>query len=299
MSAEVLALIWAACTGLAQPLWQAAIRRLPTPAFLALKWSTAATLFTTWALASGWWHAATFGPGLGYLLTAALIGPIGAWALYSAAIRRLDVSVAHPLSNTSVLISVVIGIVFLGERPPLGPTLLGALLIFIGVYLVQVERPRWHRGGTISQLGLSCALGAGFCYGVNNVLWKVGVVSTSVPEALWLRSAVPAVLWLLCWGVLLLREGGPIGKLPERARLSKASVGYVLTVVLLADVLGFTLYFKALEIGDVAVVAPLGNTAPLFSGLVAMLVLREPVRFWRATGIIVCVAGVVFLTAFR
>jgi uncharacterized membrane protein len=298
MPAEALALVWAACYGLTHPLWQAGLRRMPTTPFLAIKWVFAAAVLTGWALASGRAYEYAPGPGLALLLAAALVGPIGGWAVYSAAIRRLDLSVAHPLTNTAVLVAVAIGIVMLGERPPLVTTLLGALLIFVGVYLLQSGRLGWQPGIAVSRLGVALALGAGMCYGVNNVLWKLGVQESAIPEALWLRSAVPALLWLALWGALLAGEAARTGKARNLGRLSGAGLGFAVGAALLTDVVGFNIYFQALERGDVAVVVPLGNTAPVFSALVSFLVLREPVGPWRVLGIGCCLAGVACLTAF-
>ncbi len=60
--------------------------------------------------------------------------------------------------------------------------------------------------------------------------------------------------------------------------------------------LGLLLYYKAIKLGDVSLVAPVVASSPLWASLLAFAFLGEPFSLLRLTGAILVVAGVILIT---
>ncbi len=60
--------------------------------------------------------------------------------------------------------------------------------------------------------------------------------------------------------------------------------------------LGLLLYYKAIKLGDVSLVAPVVASSPLWASLLAFAFLGEPFSLLRLVGAILVVAGVILIT---
>ncbi len=60
--------------------------------------------------------------------------------------------------------------------------------------------------------------------------------------------------------------------------------------------LGLFLFFKAVKGGEVSVVSPIASTSPLWSSLLAFLLLGEPFSWLRFAGIVLIVCGIALIS---
>ncbi|NPA33144.1 MAG: EamA family transporter [Aquificae bacterium] len=134
------------------------------------------------------------------------------------------------------------------------------------------------------------ALLSAFIWGSAPVLFKLGLRGDVPPLVGIFIHNLTATLFALL-GVLILREN-PFAY-PLKQILTIALGGFV------SGFLGLLVYYKALKFGQVSVVAPIASTSPLFSSLLAVLVLGESFSLMKLTGTLLIIAGVVILTTSR
>ncbi len=230
---------------------------------------------------------------LGLLLN--LVGGV----FFLLAIDQGEVSVVQPLVNANLLLAVLIGVIFLGERLR-ATEWLGALAMGAGAVLVtlsaQSELPvasahadAWGWGLTLLGYGLTAlllalgprlrlspeiryALSAGLLFGLNTV--HVKLVSLHLASA---HAGLDPGLTALAFTAL---------SDPAAWALIPDNVG------------GFVFFQLAFANGRVAVVSPVTNiaamTLPVVAGVVAF---GEPVGGLRLAGILVVAVGVAALVA--
>jgi len=88
--------------------------------------------------------------------------------------------------------------------------------------------------------------------------------------------------------------------------LTRGSINYPLRDVAIisfggfvSGFLGLLLYYKAIKVGDVSVVAPIAASSPLWASLFAFLLLGETFSLLKLLGAILVVVGVIFITVSR
>jgi transporter family protein len=86
------------------------------------------------------------------------------------------------------------------------------------------------------------------------------------------------------------------GMLPLGFAITWRATAYILLTAFLGWFVGYTAYLYALRIGDVSVVAPLGATDPVYTGLFAFLLLGTPLSGATIAGLGCTTAGVVAVT---
>jgi drug/metabolite transporter (DMT)-like permease len=245
-----------------------------------------------------------FGPGwtgfvpgwpLAALAAGAVLGPVVGWLLYLRALPRLDVSVAQPIFSSSVLITMLLAVAFLGEQTNVF-TLLGALLILGGVQLLQgvqaasqPKRGRWQR---LRHPAVLLVLGGACCLGVSSFLFKLGLNTLTPAETNWVRTTVPALVLLsgntlAAMGDVAFQRTGALGSGSAKGVwLTWRGLGWAALAALANDVIGWLLRFTALKHGLLVVVEPLASTGPLFVALLATTLLGERLgrRGWLGVG---------------
>ena len=179
---------------------------------------------------------------------------------------------------------------WLGERPSV-TTVIGAIVVLVGVWLVQ----GWFgRSGTrsVSLLGLALAAGTALCWGLNGPLWKMSVLTMSEIQVNLVRTGLASVMFGTSLGVIALVSAG------ARATLKKSNrrgLGGAAAAGILADVCAFWLQFSALKVGDVATVAPILSSSPLFVALLSAGFLGERLRRIQIAGVCLIVLGVLLV----
>jgi O-acetylserine/cysteine efflux transporter len=289
-NAELLALASAIVGAFAQIATKGAMGAIPPWLYLPVRWLTSLTFLLLIATGLNLWPTFQWDEGLGYALAGAILGPLISWNLYTRAVSRLDISVAFSITQVSVLITVAIAAVWLGERPS-GPTVAGAVVILVGVWLVQGSV---GGGGikTVSFLGVALAAGTALCWGLNNPLWKLAVMTLSEVQVNLVRTGLASAVFGVSLGVIALASSGGRGALrtvKPKGLLGAACAG------LLADVGAFWFQFSALKAGDVATVAPILSSSPLFVALLSAGLLGERLRRTQLIGVGVIVAGVLLV----
>jgi len=284
----VLLLVVAAAV--AHATWNLTIKKAGTSGagFLWLTFAVGAVVFAPFGIRS----LIESGTDAGrWLLLAAVSGAlqVGYFLLLQRAYRAADVSVVYPLARgTGPLLSVILAMVLLGERPGV-LALVGAAVVVAGVVTIGLA-------GSRSRLAWSTVSSprAGILYGL-----AVGVLIAAY--TLWDSSAVtvggmpPTGLY---WGSVVAQTVilAPAAFRARRAlpTIARTHWAAILIVGILAP-LAYILVLIAVQLAPVSLIAPAREASVVLVSLAGWLLLREPHPAQRLAGAAIVLAGVALL----
>ncbi len=198
--------------------------------------------------------------------------------------RLGDVSIVYPLARgTGPLLSVILAIVLLGERP--GPVaLLGAAVVVAGVMVIGLAGGRAQASD--NRAGILYGLIVGVLIAVYT-LWDAAAVTVSQlpPVGFYWGSVVMQAVLL---AVPALRRW------PETRRVAREQWPAVLIFGVLGP-LAYILILAAIQLAPVSIVAPAREVSVVLVGLAGWLLFREPHPVQRLIGAAIVLAGVALL----
>jgi drug/metabolite transporter (DMT)-like permease len=225
------------------------------------------------------------------LLIASLVAGLAVGdTLYFAAIPRIGVSRALPISMGYPLLTTALAVTLL--REPIGPlSALGIAATLAGVYLVarpeKEPQGEYVTPGRTYWMGVAMAVAAAVAWSASAVLLRPALEHVDIWTASAVRAPIAAlVLWLFA---------ARVGALPERTHLRGMSLLLIGTTGVL-NVLATVLFLASVASAGAARAAVLTATAPVFAVPLASLVLRERATWTLAIGTLCSVAGVTVLT---
>lgn len=227
-------------------------------------------------------------PGFALLAFVSGVLHVAYFASLQAGYRVGDVSVVYPLARgTGPLLSVVLAIPFLGERP--GPLVLaGAAAVVVGVVLIGLAGGRAHwravRPGVLWGLLVGLTIAA-------YTLWDAHAVTVGALNPI-VYNAGTSLAESLLLAPLALRRRATVRVLLRRYWRA------VLAVSVLGS-LSYILILFAMQLAPVSIVAPAREISVVFVAIAGWLLFREPHPAQRLTGALVVVAGVALLAASR
>jgi drug/metabolite transporter (DMT)-like permease len=225
------------------------------------------------------------------LLIASLVAGLAIGdTLYFAAIPRIGVSRALPISMCYPLLTTTLAVALLGE--PIGQVSAVAIAATLtGVYLVArpaKEAPaEYVSTGRTYGMGVAMAVAAALAWSASAVLLRPALERVDIWTASAVRAPIAAlVLWLFA---------ARVGALPERAHLRRMSLLLIASTGAL-NVLATVLFLASVASAGAARAAVLTATSPVFAVPLAVLVLRERATWRLVLGTLCSVAGVTLLT---
>ena len=271
-----------AAAAVAHATWNVTIKRAGTAGagFLWLSFVVGSIVF----LPFGVWSLIVSGTDLARWLPTAVVSgalQVGYFLLLQRGYRVGDISVVYPLARgTGPLLSVILAILILGERPT-WLALAGAAVVIAGVVVIGLAGGRIRFGNN----------GPGVVYGLlTGVLIAV--------YTLWDASAVtvggmpPVGLY---WGSvvfqLILLAVPAIRRWPETRQVGTRHWRAVLVVGILSP-LAYILILWAMQLAPVSIIAPAREVSVVLVGLAGWLLFREPHPVQRLVGAAVVLVGV-------
>lgn len=274
MSPLVVALI--ASAAVAHATWNVTLKRTGATGttFLWLAFVVGAVVFAPFGV------VALAGVDLAHWLGFAAISgvlQVGYFLLLQRGYRVGDVSIVYPLARgTGPLLSVVLAIVLLGERPTLGG-LVGAAVVIAGVVTIGLA------GDTrLNRAGVLYGLAVGVVIAIYTLWDSNAVISGGMPPVglYWGTTTVQAVLL----APVALREA-------RVAATARAHPVAIVIVGILAP-LAYVLVLQAVQLAPVSLVAPAREVSVVLVGLAGWLLFREPHPVQRLIGAAVVLVGV-------
>lgn len=208
----------------------------------------------------------------------------GSWLFYFKALQIGDVNKVTPVDKSSVVLTMILGVIVLGESiTPL--KLLAIIGIALGTYLMAV--PAKNNKTKISDTKgdskwlLYAILSAAFA-SLTAILGKIGIENVESNLGTAIRTIVVA---LLAWAIVIYT-----GKIKSIKTISKKSLLFLVLSGITTG-LAWLSYYRALQTGPASVVVPIDKLSIVVSVTFAYFVLGELLTKRSFTGLVIIVAS--------
>jgi len=206
------------------------------------------------------------------------------WLFFFRSLAMGDASKVIPIDKSSVVLTIILSIVVLGEQA-VPNIMVGGALIAVGTF-VLIGKNEEKKRFTGSQIYIVYAiLGAVFA-ALTAILAKIGIEDVDSNVATFLRTIV---ILLFSWAIVFFK-----GNHKEMKAIS--SKGYLFLILSgVATGLSWLCYFAALAIGKVSVVAPIDKASVVITMILSFVILKEKVTKSKVIGGIIITIGTGFL----
>ena len=206
------------------------------------------------------------------------------WLCYFKAISIGDVNKVVPLDKSSTVLAAVIAVIFLGESVT-APKITGLIAVAVGTYMMIGKKD----GAGEKKRGLGWffygSLSAVFA-ALTSVLAKVGIENVESNLATTVRTAVVLVM---AWLTVLVTGKGKLVKETTKKELRFIVISGILTGA------SWLCYYRALQLGEVSVVAPIDKLSILVSVAFSYIVFKEKLTLKSFMGLMIIVVGTLCL----
>lgn len=267
--------------GVTAVLAKCGIRRTDSDVATALR--TGVVLLFAWAMvflvgAQGAVTAIS-GRSLLFLLLSGL-STGASWLCYFKALSLGEINKVVPVDKSSIVLTVLFAMAFLGERSHWVLRLLCLTLIATGTLLMierKVSEEKRPEGPWLIYAALSAVFAA-----LTSILAKVGVEGVESNVATALRTFV---VLLMAWGIVLGRKKMPLLRGIDRRELCFIVLSGVATGA------SWLCYYRAIQLGDVSIVAPIDKLSILVTVAFSAVVFKERLTRKAAVGLIFITVG--------
>lgn len=202
------------------------------------------------------------------------------WLCYFKALQLGDVNKVVPIDKSSVVLTILLAFLFLGE--PIGLFQgVGALLIGAGTFLM-IEKKAAGNTPAQGKSWLLYALGSAIFASLTSILGKVGIAGVESNLGTAIRTAVVLVM---AWGMVLVT--GKMGAVKEVAGKELVFI----CISGLATGASWLCYYRALQMGPASVVVPIDKLSILVTIAFSWLVFREKLTARSGWGLAQITAG--------
>lgn len=202
------------------------------------------------------------------------------WLCYFKALQLGDVNKVVPIDKSSVVLTILLAFLFLGE--PIGLFQgAGALLIGAGTFLM-IEKKAAGNTPAQGKSWLLYALGSAIFASLTSILGKVGITGVESNLGTAIRTAVVLVM---AWGMVLVT--GKMGAVKEVAGKELVFI----CISGLATGASWLCYYRALQMGPASVVVPIDKLSILVTIAFSWLVFREKLTARSGWGLAQITAG--------
>lgn len=206
------------------------------------------------------------------------------WLFFFKALGIGEVSKVVPIDKSSIVLTITLSILLLGE--PAAPQILaGGALITIGTF-VLIGKNEEKKRFTGSQSYIVYAIVGAVFAALTSILAKIGMEGVDSNVATFLRTIV---ILLFAWAIVFYQK-----TYPEMKTISLK--GYLFLILSgAATGLSWLCYFGALAIGKVSVVAPIDKFSVVITMILSFVILKEKARKHTVVGGAIITVGTVFL----
>jgi drug/metabolite transporter (DMT)-like permease len=220
----------------------------------------------------------------GQLAALAALGAVsvGAYLGFYRALELGPIAIVSPIASSNGAMIVVLAVIVLGESLTTGQAV-GIALVLTFIVLASVEPTAERLSGTS---GIRLALAATVVFGL-----YLFFLTTMADELGWLLPILltRAVAVALIVALFAARPDGqrrPLGKLVLAACIGAGAL----------DALGYLLFNRGAQIGEVAITSAAASSYPLIPILVGLVAFRERVAWYQLVGVGGVLIGMVVLS---
>ena len=206
------------------------------------------------------------------------------WLCYFKAISIGDVNKVVPLDKSSTVLAAIIAMIFLGESVTV-PKVTGLIAVTAGTYMMISKKDDVKENGKGFGWFFYGSLSAVFA-ALTSVLAKVGIQNVESNLATTIRTAVVLVT---AWLMVFVTGKGKLVKETDKKELLFIVISGVLTGA------SWLCYYRALQLGEVSVVAPIDKLSILVSIAFSYIVFKEKLTLKSFMGLMIIVVGTLCL----
>lgn len=204
------------------------------------------------------------------------------WLFFFKAIAMGDVSKVVPIDKSSIVLTIILSFLILGEPANLH-VIIGGALISIGTFVLISKENKRFSG---SQIYIVYAVLAALFAALTSILAKVGLDGVDSNVATFLRTIV---ILVFAWSIVFFQ-----GTHKNLKEISKK--GYLFLILSgIATGLSWLCYFAAIQIGHVSIVAPIDKFSVVITMILSFIILKEKATKQTIIGSIIITIGTIIL----
>lgn len=203
------------------------------------------------------------------------------WICYFHALQIGDVNKVVPIDKSSVVLTILLGVLFLGEPMSVSKGIC-VILIAAGTYLMIEKKQGTEEGKKKSKSAILYALLSAVFASLTALLSKIGIVGIESNLGTAIRTII---VLIMAWLIVL--AGGKQKQIRDVSRKSW-------TFIILSGIatgLSWLCYYRALQDGPISVVLPIDKLSILISIAFAYIIFKERLTRKSGLGLALIVAG--------
>lgn len=205
------------------------------------------------------------------------------WLCYFRALSKGDINKVVPIDKSSTVLTIILAVVFLGERVTVYKTL-GVVFIAIGT-LLMIEKKDTEKKSE-GEGWLIYALLSAFFASLTTILGKIGIEGVESNLGTAIRTAVVIVMSFIMVAFT--------GKTGEIKKIDKKELGFILLSGLSTGA-SWLCYYKALQDGEAGIVVPIDKLSILVTIAFSYIVFKEKLSKKAMLGLVMIVFGTLVL----
>ncbi|WP_026582892.1 EamA family transporter [Bacillus sp. J33] len=190
------------------------------------------------------------------------------WLCFFKAIQIGDVSKVVPIDKASVVLTILLSFIILGE-PATAFVVSGGIIISIGTFVLigkEKKNDRKKKKGFNTKSYIFLAVLSAVFAALTNILAKIGIEDVDSNVATFIRTVV---IILFAWGIVFFQ-----GTFKELKNISKRSYLFLILSGA-ATGLSWLCYFAALALGKVSIVNPIDKFSVVLTMVLSFIILKE------------------------
>ena len=203
------------------------------------------------------------------------------WICYFHALQIGDVNKVVPIDKSSVVLTILLGVLFLGEPISVSKGIC-VILIAAGTYLMIEKKQGTEEGKKKSKSAILYALLSAVFASLTALLSKIGIVGIESNLGTAIRTII---VLIMAWLIVL--AGGKQKQIRDVSRKSW-------TFIILSGIatgLSWLCYYRALQDGPISVVLPIDKLSILISIAFAYIIFKERLTRRSGLGLAMIVTG--------
>ena len=206
------------------------------------------------------------------------------WLCYFKALQLGDVNKVVPLDKSSIILTMVLAFIFLGENITIN-MVVGMIGIGIGTYLM-IQKKESIEKVVKGKAWLVYALLSAIFASLTSILGKVGIENVESNLGTAIRTIVVLIMaWII---VFVTKKQSDVKKIDKKSLLFLILSG-------IATGASWLCYYKALQDGLASIVVPIDKLSILVTILFAYVFLKEKLSKKSIVGLVLIVVGTLIL----
>lgn len=203
------------------------------------------------------------------------------WLCYFKALQLGDVNKVVPIDKSSIVLTILLAFIILGEIDNIGVKLIGITTIGVGTYMMIQKKQGGNKAVVSSKWFIYAVLSAIFA-SLTSILGKIGISGVESNLGTAIRTVVVVIMaWVV---VFVTNKQHTVKDIPHRDLLFICLSG-------IATGASWLCYYKALKDGLASVVVPIDKLSILVAVIFSWFVFKEKLTKKAFIGLALIVAG--------